>query len=151
MYVVMCIWKWFQLLPLTWSVAKSTSWLWWSRKRTNPGRQPSSWTITARFWGSEARSRSWVTTDSASITWSWNWQTRTSRTYCLLLLSSGFGLKFMNYWQQQTYNRIIKTKTVLLPSLKFKIVPAKIKVRNISIKKVVSLHCSQRKRHVNAS
>lgn len=58
-----------QVQPLspTWRVANSTSGFWWSRKRTSPGRQPWSWTITSRFCGSEARSRSWLTTDSASI------------------------------------------------------------------------------------
>lgn len=103
-------WKSFQPPPLTWSVANSTSWLWWSRKRTSPGRQPSSWTMTARFWGSEARSRSWVTTDSASITWSWTRKTQTGRACLLLLLLCGFDSVFHLWTTDSNASIMVLTK-----------------------------------------
>lgn len=138
-FVFFFFWKWFQLPPLTWSVANSTSWLWWSRKRTSPGRQPSSWTITARFWGSEARSRSWVTTDSASITWSWTWKTKTSRA-CLLLLLCGFASVFHLWTTDSKYygiNKTSKQRKVVLCSLRLYSVLATVQVRNVSIRNLL--------------
>lgn len=48
-------------------VANTTWGSLWSRNNTRPGKQPSSFAIASRFWGSDARSLSWVTTDIASI------------------------------------------------------------------------------------
>lgn len=52
---------------LTNSAEQTTCGLGWSKKRMRPGKQPWSSTMARRFRGSAARSRSWFTTVSASI------------------------------------------------------------------------------------
>ena len=82
---------------LTCRAANNTSSSWTSRNRTRPGRQPWSWTMASRFCGSEAKSRSWPTTDSASFIVV-SWKTHESSKYYIYNIVAT-DKKATRYWQ----------------------------------------------------